>query len=84
MASNMEEMQKVFVGHREDGVQHAELFRLLDGVLKTGVDFKCQPSAKANPTPAPETVTFPNMPNEGISCDGLLDEFKRIAAGSAN
>jgi hypothetical protein len=80
----MEEMQEFFLGHGENGVLHAELFHLLDGVLQSGVDFKWQPSVKANPAPAPETVTFPNMPNEGISYDGVVDEFKRIAAGSAN
>ena len=82
--SDMSGMQQFFLGNGDDGVQQDDLHRLLQGVLQTGIDFKCQSAVKANPTSTPNTVTFPDMPNAGITCDGLLDEFKRIAAGSAN
>ena len=82
--SDMSEMQQFFLGNSDDGVQQDDLHRLLQDVLQTGIDFKCQSAVKANPTSIPDTITFPDMPNAGITCDGLLDEFKRIAAGSAN
>ncbi|KAF2823791.1 hypothetical protein CC86DRAFT_372006 [Ophiobolus disseminans] len=82
--SDISGMLQFFLGNGDHGVSQAELRRLLQGVLQTGIDFKCQPTVKTHPTSTPETVTFPDMPNAGISYDGLLNEFKRIAAGSAN
>jgi hypothetical protein len=82
--SDMKEMQQLFLGHGDDGVQGSELRRLCQEVLQIGMNFKCQSAVKANPTSTPESVIFPDMPNAGISCDGLMEAFKRIAAGSAN
>ncbi|CZR56713.1 related to glutamic acid decarboxylase [Phialocephala subalpina] len=74
---------KHFVGNSEPGDQQKAL-DFFNQVLDIGINFKSQPEVRQKQVKTPVTQSFDSMPEEGMTCEQLLECFNNIAQHSTN